>query len=107
MNARPESGPPAKPAPARDPASGPRSPAAVPACHPLSGCITCSDEGVPMRVLEADPTRALAMCADEAGSRAEVMTDLVGPVSPGDRLLVHAGTALLVLDRETVTGADS
>jgi hydrogenase maturation factor len=33
---------------------------------------------------------ALAVC--EAG--VEVMTDLVGPVNPGDTLLVHAGVAI-------------
>ncbi len=59
-----------------------------------------------MRVLEADPARSLATCADEAGVRSEVMTDLVGSVSPGDRLLVHAGTALLALDPETVVGGN-
>jgi hydrogenase assembly chaperone HypC/HupF len=58
-------------------------------------CITCSDEGVPMRVVEAGD---VAVCADEAGMRSEVMTDLVGPVGAGDLLLVHAGTALARLD---------
>ena len=73
-------------------------PASGPACHPRSGCVTCSDEGVPMRVVEAFPARALALCQASDGSRSEVMTDLVGRVSPGDRLLVHAGTALLALE---------
>ena len=54
-------------------------------------CITCSDEGVPMRVLEIDGS--LARC--EGG--VEVMTDLVGDVEPGDELLVHAGVALVRL----------
>ena len=55
-------------------------------------CVTCSDEGVPLRVVEVrDGT--LALCDD--GS--EVMTDLVQPVAPGDELLVHAGVALAVL----------
>jgi hydrogenase expression/formation protein HypC len=53
-------------------------------------CITCSDEGVPMRVVEAGAD-GLARCA------AEVMTDLVGTVEPGDSVLVHAGVALLRL----------
>lgn len=82
-----------------DPEGG--SPAAsAPACHPLGGCITCSDEGVPMRVVDARPDEALALCTSADGSRSDVMTDLVGRVSPGDRLLVHAGTALLALDSE-------
>jgi hydrogenase expression/formation protein HypC len=55
-------------------------------------CITCSDEAVPMRVVELGEWAAV--CADEAGTRSEVMTDLVGPVALGDVLLVHAGTAL-------------
>jgi hypothetical protein len=42
-----------------------------------------------MRVVEVrgDGT---ALCSDGA----EVMTDLVGDVAPGDELLVHAGTAI-------------
>jgi hydrogenase maturation factor len=52
-------------------------------------CITCSDEGVSMRVVEALPG-AIARC--EGG--VEVMTDLVGDVEAGDELLVHAGVAI-------------
>ncbi len=52
-------------------------------------CVTCSDEGVPMRVLETSGD-GLARC--EGG--VEVMTELVGAVEPGDQLLVHAGVAL-------------
>lgn len=51
-------------------------------------CVTCSDEGVPMRVERVE--NGLAVCD---GGR-EVMTELVGPVEPGDELLVHAGVAL-------------
>lgn len=71
---------------------GPRS------CRRVDGCITCSDEGTPMEVIEVDADRALAVCSDGSGARSRVMTDLVGPVAPGDHLLVHAGTALLFLD---------
>ncbi len=56
-------------------------------------CITCSDEGVPMQVVEVSAT-GLALCAGGDGGRSEVMTDLVGAVSPGDSVLVHAGVAL-------------
>jgi hydrogenase maturation factor len=59
-------------------------------------CITCSDEGVPMRVVEADAD-GLARCEGEDGATSEVMTDLVGAVTPGDSVLVHAGVALLRL----------
>jgi len=60
-------------------------------------CITCSDEGVPMRVLEPLPGQ-LAVCVDAEGDRHEVMCDLVGDVCGDDAVLVHAGVALLRLD---------
>jgi hydrogenase assembly chaperone HypC/HupF len=66
-------------------------------------CITCGDDGVPMEVMRIDPQRGLALCADADGGRASVETALVEPVAPGDRLLVHAGTAIAWLsagDRE-------
>jgi hydrogenase maturation factor len=37
----------------------------------------------------------LARCRDDDGTHADVMTDLVGAVSPGEMLLVHAGVALV------------
>jgi hypothetical protein len=55
-------------------------------------CVTCSDEGVEMRVVEARED-GIAVC--DGG---EVMTDLVGPVRPGDGLLVHAGVAIARLE---------
>ena len=61
-------------------------------------CITCGDDGVPMRVLAEDRVAALALCADEAGGRHTVQIDLVGDVSTGDAVLVHAGVALVRLD---------
>ena len=54
-------------------------------------CVTCSDEGVPMTVREVRGD--VAVC--EGG--VEVLADLVGPVAPGDALLVHAGVALVKL----------
>ncbi len=63
------------------------------ACAPDGHCITCSDEGVRMRV--ADVQRdGLALCVGEDGSETEVMVDLVQPVRAGDDVLVHAGVAL-------------
>ncbi|MBA2295407.1 MAG: HypC/HybG/HupF family hydrogenase formation chaperone [Actinobacteria bacterium] len=62
-------------------------------CAADTHCITCSDEGLPMRVVAARDD-GLALCADEAGAELDVMVDLVGPVTPGDGLLVHAGVAL-------------
>jgi hydrogenase maturation factor len=62
-------------------------------CHD-DHCITCSDEGVAMRVIEA-AADGIALCAsEEGGDASEVMTDLVGSVAPGDAVLVHAGVAL-------------
>jgi hydrogenase maturation factor len=60
-------------------------------------CVTCADEGVAMVVVRVDAARGLALCQDGDGSRVTVETDLVEPVGPGDRLLVHAGTALVAL----------
>jgi hydrogenase maturation factor len=57
-------------------------------------CITCGDDGDPMTVMRVDTERELALCADERGIRSTVETALVYPVACGDRLLVHAGTAI-------------
>ena len=60
-------------------------------------CVTCGDDGVPMTVVRVDADRGLALCAGVDGDRASVETALVEPVAPGDRLLVHAGTAIAAL----------
>jgi hydrogenase maturation factor len=60
-------------------------------------CITCGDHAVAMRVVRVDVARSLALCEDEDGGRESVEIALVEPVTDGDRLLVHAGTALQVL----------
>jgi hydrogenase maturation factor len=61
-------------------------------------CITCSDEGVAMRVERVDRERGLALCSAADGSKSTVEIALVEPVVPGDRLLVHAGVALVGLE---------
>jgi hydrogenase maturation factor len=61
-------------------------------------CITCGDDGIPMVVLRIDEERGLALCADDEQCRHTVETALVDPVTPGDRLLVHAGTAIASLE---------
>jgi hydrogenase maturation factor len=65
-----------------------------PACDHEEGCITCGDTAVAMTVERVDRERGLALCATEDGERESVEIELVGPVEPGDSLLVHAGTAL-------------
>jgi hydrogenase maturation factor len=63
---------------------------------PDGHCITCSDGAEPMLVVLVDERRGLALCEGADGERTSVETALVTPVLPGDRLLVHAGTALAV-----------
>jgi hydrogenase assembly chaperone HypC/HupF len=70
----------------------------TPACDDPFHCVTCSDEGIAMRVVAVDEERALALCTAPDGARSSVEVALVGPVAPGDALLVHAGTALTRLE---------
>ncbi|HYH61964.1 MAG TPA: HypC/HybG/HupF family hydrogenase formation chaperone [Solirubrobacterales bacterium] len=58
------------------------------------GCITCGDVALPLRVREVDTDRGLALCVSEEGQSESVEIALVGEVSEGDELLVHAGTAI-------------
>jgi hydrogenase expression/formation protein HypC len=68
---------------------------ALPACiTDFDGCITCGDVAVELKVVSVDDARGLAVCADEHGASTEVDVLLVAPVDPGERLLVHAGTAI-------------
>jgi hydrogenase maturation factor len=67
-------------------------------CDDPDHCITCSDEGVKMRVVAVDEARGLALCAAPDGARESVEIALVDAVAAGDALLVHAGTALARLD---------
>ena len=64
------------------------------ACDLTTGCITCGDVALPLTVMRLDEGRGLALCADDDGKSETVETDLVAPVAVGDRLLVHAGTAI-------------
>jgi hydrogenase maturation factor len=57
-------------------------------------CITCGDIAVEMTVLRVDEARELALCEAKDGARETVEIALVAPVSPADRLLIHAGTAI-------------
>ncbi len=57
-------------------------------------CLTCGDTATWLRVVEVDRGRDLALCVDEGEHRYTVDTGIAGAVAPGDRLLVHGGTAL-------------
>jgi hypothetical protein len=76
----------------------------APACGPDDHCITCGDVAIELCVARIDPSTRLAWCSVAApegrpGAAEEwVDTELVGPVRPGDRVLVHAGVALTRLD---------
>jgi hydrogenase maturation factor len=70
----------------------------VTACDHDEGCITCGDVAVAMTVLRVDEDRRLALCSSQEGGKETVETALVGAVTPGDALLVHAGTALQRLE---------
>lgn len=64
---------------------------------PIAGdsCITCGDVAVPLEVVTVHAD--VACCRDDDEHFEDVAIDLVGAVYPGDRLLVHAGVALLKL----------
>ena len=68
-------------------------------CSPEAGCVTCGDVAVELDVLLVDEARGLALCRDEGDRRETVEVALVGAVTSGDRLLVHAGTAIAHLGR--------
>jgi len=74
--------------------------ALAPTCDYTTGCITCGDVAIPLTVMRLDEERGLALCADDDGKSETVEIDLVAPVAPGDRILVHAGTAIATLTEE-------
>lgn len=74
--------------------------ALAPTCDYTAGCITCGDVAIPMSVRRLDDERGLALCSDAEGNSETVEIDLVAPVAPGDKLLVHAGTAIARLTEE-------
>jgi hydrogenase maturation factor len=79
----------------------------APRCEPTAsepgcGCITCGDEALPLRVLEIYEATGLALCESGEGERESVEIALVGPLVPGDTVLVHAGTAIAQLPAEVI-----
>ncbi len=61
-------------------------------------CITCSDEGRLVEVVVVGDDDTAVVLAQ--GHRETIDTTLVGPLVPGDLLLVHAGTAITALDED-------
>ena len=60
-------------------------------------CVTCSDEAHPGEVLSVDD-HSMATVRTSGGVET-VDTTLVAPVGAGDLVLIHAGTAIAVLDQ--------
>ncbi|MEN3357732.1 MAG: hydrogenase expression/formation protein HypC [Mycobacteriales bacterium] len=75
---------------------------AAPTCDAAGDCITCGDVAVPLTVV--DVFGPDARCRDAAGREESVATELIGPVFPGQRLLVHAGVAISRLDDDRAAG---
>lgn len=70
-----------------------------PATDHGEACITCGDVALPLTVVHVDGGDA--RCRDDAtGAEEVVAVDLVGPLAPGDRVLVHARVALERLPEE-------
>jgi len=59
-------------------------------------CVTCSDEGRPGEVLSVDDEGMAAVRTSSGVERVD--TTIVSPVGTGDLVLIHAGTAIAVLD---------
>ncbi len=58
-------------------------------------CITCGDIAIALTVISVDGFTA--RCRDHDDRVETVAIELVGQVAPGDRVLVHAGVALVNL----------
>jgi hydrogenase maturation factor len=65
-------------------------------------CLTCSDQADRLVVLTTDGVEAEVV--DDGGQRSRVDVSLVGPVRPGDEVLVHAGVAITAIDPNTDGG---
>jgi hydrogenase maturation factor len=65
------------------------------ACHGPT-CVTCADQADRIRLEQVDGSEAQGI--DERGRRTRVDVSLVGPVVPGDEVLVHGGVAIAALD---------
>jgi hydrogenase expression/formation protein HypC len=70
---------------------------------PALHCVTCSDEGIEMTVVEL--TQCGAQCRDRDGADQRIEIELVEPVMVGDVLLVHAGVAIANLGCDSDRGS--
>jgi hypothetical protein len=66
-------------------------------------CVTCGDEGRLAEVIR--PTETGLVSVRTAAGLEDVDTTLVGPVAAGDLLLVHAGSAITVVESGAPMGA--
>ena len=64
-------------------------------CAEDVACVTCSDEG---RLGEVIGTTDVGTTVRTPAGEEAVDTTLIGPVAPGDLVLVHAGSAISVVD---------
>ena len=58
-------------------------------------CVTCSDEGRLGEVVTTEATEAIIRTARGAET---IDTSVVGPLHPGDLVLVHAGSAIALVE---------
>jgi hydrogenase expression/formation protein HypC len=68
---------------------------AAPSCQD-GVCITCSDSGLPSRVVEL---REQGLALVDTGSSREVISVALVDAGPGDTVLVHAAEAIAVVAR--------
>ncbi len=80
---------------AREIPVGPRPKRAVPECHD-DVCITCSDEAVPVRIVELMQD---GLARVDTGVSVEEVSVALVEATVGDTILVHAKEAIAVLDR--------
>ncbi|HXF56502.1 MAG TPA: HypC/HybG/HupF family hydrogenase formation chaperone [Actinomycetota bacterium] len=73
----------------------PRPRRSVPECHD-DVCVTCSDEAVPVRVLELTGG---GMALVDTGAGVEEVSVALVEAGVGDTVLVHAKEAIAVLER--------
>lgn len=62
-------------------------------CEGEGICLTCSDKGLPARVLSLGEEAGLAL-VEIGGTITKIDVTLVDAITPGDWLLVHGGVAI-------------